>query len=97
MSLQFARGVATFRPLSVLSLGIGTFLVLFLGAMSRIPLEQLFFQIVVLPSEAFHGHGEGLYLSLKGRHAWFVFLNVVSGCHRSSKYHATFFSVKHLL
>ena len=57
--------------------------------MSRIPLAQLLFQIVVLLSEAFHDRSKGLHLSLKGRRAWFVSLNVVGGHHQSSKYHAT--------
>ena len=81
MSLRSAWGVATFRSFLVSSLGTGTFLVFFLGAMSRIPLAQLLFQIVVLLSEAFHDYDKGLYLSLKGRHVWFVSLNVVSGRH----------------
>ena len=89
MLLRLAWGVATFWSHSVSSLGIGTFLVFFLGVVSCMPLAQLLFQIVVLLSEAFHGHGEGLYLSLKGRRVWFVSLNVISGRYRSSKYHAT--------
>ena len=89
LSLRSAWGVTTFWSLSVSSLSTGTFLVFFLGAVSRIPLAQLLFQIMVLLSEAFHSRGKGLYLSLKGRRTWFVSLNVVSGCHWLSKYHAT--------
>ena len=44
---------------------------------------------MVLLSEALHGSGESLNLSLKGGYAWFVSLSIVGGCHRSSKYHAT--------
>ena len=75
----------------VSSLGTGTFLVFFLVVVSRIPLAQLLFQIVVLLNEVFHGHGEGLYLSLKSRRVWFVSLNVVSNRHWLSKYHATLY------
>ena len=81
LSLRSTWGVTTLRSFLVSSLGTGTFLVFFLVAVSRIPLAQLLFQIVVLLSEAFHCYGKGLYLSLKGRHAWFVSLNVVSGRH----------------
>ena len=81
MSLRSAWGVTILWSLLVSSLGTGTFLVFFLVAVSRIPLAQLLFQIMVLLNEVFHGRGEGLYLSLKGRRAWFVSLNIVSGHH----------------
>ena len=81
MSLRSTWGVTTLRSFSVSSLGTGTFLVFFLVVVSRIPLAQLLFQIVVLLSEVFHDYGKVLYLSLKGRHVWFVSLNVVSGRH----------------
>ena len=81
LSLRSARGITTLRSLSVLSFDTGTFLIFFLVVVSHIPLAQLLFQIVVLLSEAFHGRDEGLYLSLKGCRAWFVSLNVVTGCH----------------
>ena len=81
MLLRSTWDVTTLLSLSVSSLSTGTFLVFFLVTVSHIPLEQLLFQIVVLLSEAFHGHGEGLYLSLKGRRTWFVSLNFVSGHH----------------
>ena len=81
LSLRSTWGVTPLRSFLVSSLGTGTFLVFFLVAVSRIPLAQLLFQIVVLLNEVFHGHGEGLYLSLKSRRVWFVSLNVVSSRH----------------
>ena len=44
---------------------------------------------MVLLGEAFYGNDESLNLSLEGGGAWFVSLNIVSGHHRASKYHAT--------
>ena len=44
---------------------------------------------MVLLGEALHGNGESLNLSLKGRHVWFVSLNIVGSRHQASKYHAT--------
>ena len=44
---------------------------------------------MVLLSEALYGRSESLNLSLEGGGTWFVSLNVVGGCHRASKYHAT--------
>ena len=81
LSLRSAWGITTLQSFSVSSLSIGTFLVFFLVIVSHIPLKQLLFQIVVLLSEAFLGHGEGLYLFLKGCRTWFVSLNVVNGHH----------------
>ena len=46
--------------------------------------------IMVLLDEAFHGSDESLNLFLEGGGAWFVSLNIVGGCHRASKHHATF-------
>ena len=45
--------------------------------------------MMVLLGEALHGGGESLNLSLEGRCAWFVSLNIVGGHLRASKYHAT--------
>ena len=44
---------------------------------------------MVLLEEALHGGNEGLNLPFEGGCAWFVSLNIVSGCHRASKYHAS--------
>ena len=44
---------------------------------------------MVLLGEALYGSGENLNLSFEGSGVWFVSLNIVSGCHRVSKYHAT--------
>ena len=46
---------------------------------------------MVLFGEAFHDNSESLDLSLEGARAWFISLNVVSGCHRVSEYHATLY------
>ena len=88
LSFWSAWGVTTLRPLLVSSFNTGTFLVLLLSVMPRVPLTQLLFQIVILLSEALHGRNESLNLSLKGNCTWFVSVNVVGGCHRASQYHA---------
>ena len=44
---------------------------------------------MILFGETFHYSREGLDLPLQGSGSWFVSLNVVGGCHRASKYHAT--------
>ena len=44
---------------------------------------------MVLIGEAFYGSGKSLNLFLEGGGAWFVSLNIIRGCHRVSKYHAT--------
>ena len=44
---------------------------------------------MVLLGKAFYGSGECLNLSLEGDGAWFISLNIVGGCHRVCKYHAT--------
>ena len=89
LSLWSAWGVATFWPFLVSSLSAGAFLVLLLSVMPYVLLTQLLLQIMVLLSEVFHDNDESLNLSLEGRCAWFVSLNVVGGRHRASKYHAT--------
>ena len=63
-------------------------LIFLLGVLRRVPLTQLLFQIVVLLGEAFHSGDESLNLSLEGRCAWFISLNIVGGRHQTSKYHA---------
>ena len=45
---------------------------------------------MILLAEAFHCCCKSLNLSFKGGGAWFVPLMVIGGCHRASKYHATF-------
>ena len=45
---------------------------------------------MILLGEMFHCYCESLDLSLQGRGAQFVTLIVGGGCHRTSKYHATF-------
>ena len=40
--------------------------------------------------ESLYCYYESLNLSLKGSGARFVLLMVIGGCHRASKYHATF-------
>ena len=67
---------------------LGTFLLLSVIVGSRVPLAQLFFQVVVLLSKAFYSCGESLYLAFEGNNAWFISL-VVAGCHRASEYHTT--------
>ena len=46
---------------------------------------------MLLRGEALHDSDKSLNLSLEGSCAWFVSLNIIGGCHRASKYHATFF------
>ena len=88
-SFWFARGMATFRPLLVSYVCTYAFLILFLSVMSRVPLTQLFFQIVILFGEAFHCGRESLDLPLQGNGSWFIFLSIVGGRHQASEYHAT--------
>ena len=45
---------------------------------------------MVLLGEAFHSNWESLNLSLEGDGLWLVPLIVGGGCHRASKYHASF-------
>ena len=45
---------------------------------------------MILLGETFHYCCEGLDLSLQDSGAWFVALIIDGGCHRMSKYHATF-------
>ena len=44
-------------------------------------LVQLLFQVMILFGEAFYGRDESLNLLLEGGRGWFLFLNVISGCH----------------
>ena len=55
-----ARGIATFRPLLVFFVYASTLLILSMSVMSRVPLTQLLFQIMILFGEAFHYDREGL-------------------------------------
>ena len=84
-----ARGIATFQPLLVFSLNASAFLVLLPNVMPCVPLTQLLFQIMILFGETFHCCREGLDLPLQGSGSWLVSLNIVRGCYRESKYHAT--------
>ena len=52
---------------------------------------------MVLLGEVLHGRGKSLNLSLEGGCAWFVFLNIVGGRHRASKYHATLCSGSNIM
>ena len=83
-----ARGIATFWSFLVSPFGTGTLLLFSVIVGSRVPLAQLFFQVMVLLSKAFYSRGESLYLSFEGNSAWFISL-VVVGCHQTSKYHTT--------
>ena len=89
LSLRSTRGITAFQPLSVSPLSTSTFLVFLLGTHSGIFLPQLFFKVLILFSETFHCCREGLDLPLQGSESRLVSLNVVSSCHRASKYHAT--------
>ena len=88
-SFWSVRGIATFRPLLVSFVCACAFFILFLSVMSRVPLTQLFFQIMILFGKVFHCSREGLDLPLQGSRSRFVSLNVVGGRHRANKYHAT--------
>ena len=89
LSFWFAWGITTLQPLLISSFSTGTFLVLLLNVVPRVPMTRLLFQIVVLLSKALHSRSESLNLSLEGSCPWFVSLNVVSSCHQESEYHAT--------
>ena len=90
LAVLICLGVTPFQPLLVSIFSIGTFLVLLLCVVPRVLLTQLLFQIMVLLSEALHGRGESLNLSLEGSYVWFVSLNIIGGGrHRTSKNHAT--------
>ena len=91
LSLWPARGVATFQPFLVPSLNASAFLVFLLGVHHRVLLAQLFLQIMILLGKAFYYCCEGLDLPLQSSGSRFVTLIVGGGCHRTSKYHATFF------
>ena len=90
LSFWLARGIATFRPFLVPSLSASAFLVFLLGIHHRVLLVQLFLQIMILLGEAFYCCCEGLDLPLQGSRSRFFSLIVGGGCHRTSKYHATF-------
>ena len=83
-----ARGIAAFWSFLVSPFGTGTLLLFSVIVGSRVPLAQLFFQVMVLLSKAFYSRGESLYLSFEGSSAWFISL-VVVGYHQTSKYHIT--------
>ena len=57
--------------------------------MSRIPLTQLFLQIMILFGKTFHYSRDSLDLPFQSNGLRFVSLNVVGGRHRASEYHAT--------
>ena len=57
--------------------------------MYRIPLMQLFLQIMILFGKAFHCGRDSLDLPLQSNGLRFVSLNVVGVRHRASEYHAT--------
>ena len=90
LSFWPTRGVATFWSFLVPSLSISTLLVFLLGVHRCVLLAQLFLQVMILLGEAFHCCCEGLDLPLQGSGSRFVALIVGGGCHRASKYHATF-------
>ena len=90
LSFWPARNIATFWPFLVPSLNASAFLVFLLGIHHRIFLAQLFLQIMILLGETFYCCCEGSDLPLLGSRSWFVTLIVGGGCHRTSKYHATF-------
>ena len=88
LSLLSAQGAAAFWSFLVPSLGTGTLFFLPTIVGSRIPLEHLFLQIMVLLSKAFYSRGESLYLSFKGSSTWFISV-IVASCHRASEYYIT--------
>ena len=81
LSLRFAWGVTGLGSLLVSSISAGSLLISSLVVWCCVFLAQLLFQVAILFGEAFHDCGESLNLLFEGGHGWFLFLNVVSGCH----------------
>ena len=81
LSLRFAWGVTDLGSLLVFSVSAGSLLISSLIVRCYVFLVQLLFQVAILFGEAFHGRSESLNLLLEGSRGWFLFLNVISGCH----------------
>ena len=81
LSLRLARGVTSLGSFLISSVSTGSFLISSLVARCCVFLAQLLFQVTILFGKAFHGRGESLNLLFEGGRGWFLFLNVVSGCH----------------
>ena len=89
LSLRFAWGVIGLGNLLVSSIDAGSLLISSLVVRCYVFLAQLF-QVAILFGEVFHGRSENLNLLFEGDCGWFLFLNVVSGCHLAGEHHATF-------
>ena len=81
LTLWSAWGVIGLGSLLIPLVSAGSLLICSLVVRCCVFLAQLFFQVAILLGEAFHGSDENFNLLLEGGRGWFLFLNVVSGCH----------------